>query len=95
MFFHHLNLADAKSWSHPWMTGSYVIYALAVVLTSLAVGPAIDRFGAARFDRASATRGGGPLQERRVIDALIAAAMVHAQASMTPIVEAVPMVAFL
>jgi MFS family permease len=49
MFFHHLNLADAKGWSHAWMTGSYVIYALAVVLTSLAVGPTIDRFGAARL----------------------------------------------
>jgi MFS family permease len=49
MFFHHLNLADAKTWSHAWMTGSYVIYALAVVLTSLAVGPAIDRFGAVRL----------------------------------------------
>jgi MFS family permease len=49
MFFHHLNLADAKGWSHPWMTGSYVIYALAVIVTSLAVGPAIDRFGAARL----------------------------------------------
>jgi MFS family permease len=49
MFFHHLNLADAKAWSHAWITGSYVVYALAVVLTSLAVGPAIDRFGAARL----------------------------------------------
>ena len=49
MFFHHLNLADAKGWSHGWITGSYVIYALAVVVTSLAVGPTIDRFGAARL----------------------------------------------
>lgn len=49
MFFHHLNLADAKAWSHAWITGSYVIYALAVVLTSLAVGPTIDRFGAVRL----------------------------------------------
>ena len=49
MFFHHLNLADAKVWSHAWITGSYVVYALAVVLTSLAVGPAIDRLGAARL----------------------------------------------
>jgi MFS family permease len=49
MFFHHLNLADAKGWSHAWMTGSYVIYALAIVVTSLAVGPTIDRFGAARL----------------------------------------------
>lgn len=49
LFFHHLNLADAKAWSHEWITGSYVIYALAVVMTSLAVGPAIDRFGATRL----------------------------------------------
>ncbi|NCF83298.1 MAG: hypothetical protein GWP74_16970 [Proteobacteria bacterium] len=49
MFFHHLNLADAKAWSHAWITGSYVVYALAVVVTSLATGPAIDRFGATRL----------------------------------------------
>ena len=49
LFFHHLNLADTKAWSHEWITGSYVIYALAVVMTSLAVGPAIDRFGATRL----------------------------------------------
>ena len=49
MFFHHLNLADAKGWSHEWITGSYVVYALAVVLTSLTAGSLIDRFGAARL----------------------------------------------
>ncbi len=49
MFFHHLNLADAKGWSHAWITGSYVVYALAVVVTALTVGPAIDRFGAVRI----------------------------------------------
>lgn len=49
MFFHHLNLADAKAWSHAWITGSYAIYALAVVVTSLAIGPTIDRFGATRL----------------------------------------------
>ncbi len=49
MFFHHLNLADAKAWSHAWMTGSYVVYAIAVVMTSLTVGPIIDRLGAARL----------------------------------------------
>ena len=49
MFFHHLNLADAKAWSHAWMTGSYVIYALAVIVTSLMAGPTIDRYGAGRL----------------------------------------------
>ena len=49
MFFHHLNLADAKGWSHAWITASYVIYALAIVVTSLTIGPVIDRFGAVRL----------------------------------------------
>lgn len=49
MFFHHLNLADAKGWSHAWITGSYAIYALAVIVTSLVAGYAIDRYGAARL----------------------------------------------
>lgn len=40
-------------------------------------------FGDARFDRPSQTRQGGD-QDRRVIDALIAAAMVHSQASLHP-----------
>jgi phage terminase large subunit-like protein len=53
----------------------------------------IDRFGAARFDRSSPTRYGGPEQERRVIDALSAASMVHAQASFQPEAEAEPLVA--
>ena len=54
----------------------------------------VDRFGAARFDRSSPTRAGGPAQERRVIDALTAAAMVHAQAALQPAPEFVPMAAF-
>lgn len=48
MFFHHLNLADAKGWSHAWITSSYVAYAIAVVLVSLGCGPIIDRLGAVR-----------------------------------------------
>jgi len=51
MFFHHLNLADSKGWSHTWITGSYLIYAGATVLTSLVSGPLIDRFGAVRLLR--------------------------------------------
>lgn len=49
MFFHHLNLADAKGWSHAWITGNYVVYAVITILTSLAAGPLIDRFGAVRL----------------------------------------------
>jgi MFS family permease len=49
MFFHHLSLADAKGWTHAWITGSYGIYAAATILTSLVSGLAIDRIGAARL----------------------------------------------
>jgi MFS family permease len=49
MFFHHLNLADVKGWSHVWITGSYGIYAVATILTSLVSGPLIDRLGAVRL----------------------------------------------
>jgi len=49
MFFHHLNLADAKGWTHAWITGSYGIYALATILTSLLSGLTIDRIGAVRL----------------------------------------------
>ncbi len=49
LFFHHLNLADAKGWSHAWITGSYIIYAIATILTSLITGPLIDRLGAIRL----------------------------------------------
>ncbi len=49
MFFHHLNLADAKAWTHSWITGSYIIFAAAVTITSLASGPLIDRYSAVRL----------------------------------------------
>ncbi len=45
MFFHHLNLADAKGWSHTWITGSYFVFAASTVATALVAGPLIDRFG--------------------------------------------------
>jgi MFS family permease len=51
MFFHHLNLADAKGWTHAWITGNYIVFAVATMLTSLAAGPFIDRYGAARLVR--------------------------------------------
>jgi hypothetical protein len=55
----------------------------------------VDRFGAARFDRLSPIRNSSALQDQRVIDALDAAAMVHAQA-LVPIEQPVadPWVAF-
>jgi len=48
MFFHHLNIADAKGWAHAWITGSYVLYAVATVVTSLYAGQLIDRISAVR-----------------------------------------------
>lgn len=49
MFFHHLNLADEKNWSHPWITGSYIIYAIVTTFASLISGSLIDRLGAVRL----------------------------------------------
>lgn len=49
LFFTHLNLADAKGWSHAWITGSYVIYAGATTVIALFCGPLIDRIGATRL----------------------------------------------
>jgi len=49
MFFHHLNLADVKGWSHAWITGNYVVFAASTTLTSLLAGPLIDRYGAVRL----------------------------------------------
>jgi MFS family permease len=49
MFFHHLTLADAKGWGYAWVTGSYVIYAGATVVTALITGQFIDRIGAIRI----------------------------------------------
>ncbi len=46
LFFHHLNIADSKLWSHAWITGSYSLYAVMVLVTSLLAGPLIDRLGA-------------------------------------------------
>lgn len=49
MFFHHLNLADEKGWSHQWITSSYIIYAVITTVTSLLSGVLIDRLGAVRL----------------------------------------------
>jgi len=49
MFFHHLTLADAKGWSNAWITGNYIVFAVATMLTSLAIGQVIDRLGAVRL----------------------------------------------
>lgn len=49
MFFHHLYLADVKGWSHAWITGNYVVYAVVITVTMLVSGRLVDRFGAVRL----------------------------------------------
>jgi MFS family permease len=49
MFFHHLNVALEKGWSAEWITGNYVVYAAATVVTSLITGSLVDRLGAMRL----------------------------------------------
>ena len=49
MFFHHINLADAKGWSHAWVTGNYVIYSLVALVVTLWAGARIDRVRAAKL----------------------------------------------
>jgi len=49
LFFHHLTIADAKGWSHGWITGNYVVFAAASTATALGCGPIIDRVGGARL----------------------------------------------
>lgn len=48
LFFHHIVLAAEKGWSPAWITGNYVLYALATLITSLLTGVAIDRYTAVR-----------------------------------------------
>ena len=49
LFFHHLHLADVKGWSHGWLTGNYVVYAAAILITMLTAGRLVDRFGALKL----------------------------------------------
>lgn len=49
LFFHHLTMADSKAWSGLWMTSQYWVFALSATIASLASGPLIDRFTAARL----------------------------------------------
>lgn len=46
MFFHHLNLADEKGWSHTFVTSNYLLYSLMAVITAVITGQLIDRFSA-------------------------------------------------
>ncbi len=49
LFFHHLHLADVKGWTHGWITGNYVVYAVATLATMLVAGRLVDRIGALRL----------------------------------------------
>ncbi len=49
LFFHHLHLADVKGWTHGWITGNYVVYAIGSLATMLAAGRLVDRIGALRL----------------------------------------------
>ena len=46
LFFHHLNIADSKEWSHLWITGNYFVYSISVSLFAIFIGSLIDKFSA-------------------------------------------------
>ena len=46
LFFHHLNLADEKGWSHTFMTGNYLLYSFIATVMAVIAGQLIDRFSA-------------------------------------------------
>jgi MFS family permease len=46
LFFHHLNLADEKGWSHTFMTANYLLYSFIATLMAVVAGQLIDRFSA-------------------------------------------------
>ena len=49
LFFHQAELAAGKGWSLAWFATAFVVYAAASVAGTLASGPLIDRFSAARL----------------------------------------------
>ena len=49
LFFHHLNIADSKEWSHLWITGNYFVYSISVSLFAIFIGSLIDKFSAKKL----------------------------------------------
>jgi len=49
LFFHHLNLADEKGWSHTFITGNYLLYSFVATLMAVISGQLIDRFSALKL----------------------------------------------
>jgi len=48
LFFHQAQLAAGKGWHIEWFATAFVVFALASVIATLAVGPFVDRIGARR-----------------------------------------------
>ena len=49
LFFHHLNLADEKGWSHTWISGNYAVFAATTIVTLILAGTLVDRLSAIRI----------------------------------------------
>ena len=49
LFFHHLNIADTKNWSHSWVTGNYFIHSISTTIMALFIGGMVDKFKAIRL----------------------------------------------
>ncbi len=49
LFFHQLHLAGVKGWTHGWITGNYVVFAVAALAAMLMAGRLVDRIGARRL----------------------------------------------
>lgn len=49
LFFQQVHLASVKGWDHLEFVALFPIYTLVMIATTMAVGPAIDRFGANRL----------------------------------------------
>lgn len=48
LFFHQAHISQAKGWSLALMASGFTVFAIAKVMSSLVVGPLIDRWGATR-----------------------------------------------
>ena len=49
LFFFPVEIANAKQWSMQWITGSYWLYSMVTIFTSLSAGALIDRYTAKRI----------------------------------------------
>ena len=49
VFFHQVHIVEVKGWAMGWFAGSFVVYALAQVLSTTTAGWLVDRFGGRRL----------------------------------------------